>query len=67
MSKTGRVPALCQVGQHAWEALLQPGWFECRRCGVQGACGHVRVVPVGAVRLSCAESCQRVQWRGYRR
>ncbi len=28
-----RLPTLCQLGKHAWEALMAPGWFECVRCG----------------------------------
>ncbi len=66
MGKTQRASSLCQAGYHSWEALLQPGWFECRRCGVHGACAHVRVVPPGVLRLSCAESCFRLVWQGYR-
>jgi len=62
-----RVSSLCQSGYHSWEALLQPGWFECRRCGVHAVCGHVRVVPQGVMRLACAESCHRLEWRGDRR
>ncbi len=61
------LPALCREGRHAWEALLSPGWFECRRCGVHGACAHVRYAPQGVVRLSCQESCSRLEWQGYRR
>ncbi len=67
MGNGSRLPTLCREGVHSWEALLQPGWFECRRCGVHGACAHVRVVPAGVVRLRCAESCQRFSWGGYRR
>jgi hypothetical protein len=64
---SGSLPALCREGLHAWEALLSPGWFECVRCGVQGACAHVRYVPQGVVRLSCQESCSRLEWQGSRR
>jgi hypothetical protein len=62
-----RLPSLCRAGYHSWEALLQPGWFECQRCGVHGVCSHVPVMPRGVVRLSCAESCLRFDWQGYRR
>jgi hypothetical protein len=67
MGKTQRASSLCREGYHSWEALLQPGWFECRRCGVHAVCGHVRVVPSGVLRLACAESCFQVGWQGYRR
>lgn len=62
-----QVLSLCRSGCHSWEALLQPGWFECVRCGVQGVCSHVQVVPHGVLHLSCAESCLRFDWQGYRR
>jgi hypothetical protein len=60
------VPSLCRSGYHSWEALLSPGWFECVRCGVHGTCSHVQVMPRGVLRLSCAESCRRLEWQGYR-
>ena len=62
-----RIPLLCRSGSHCWEALVMPGWFECVRCGVQGACSHMAIMPHGVLRLSCAESCLQFDWQGYRR
>jgi hypothetical protein len=64
--KQKQIPSLCRSGYHSWEALLSPGWFECVRCGVHGVCSHVQVMPRGVLRLSCAESCRRLEWQGYR-
>ena len=61
-----RIPSLYRPCSHYWEALLHPGWFECVRCGAQGACSHIQVMPHGVQHLGCVESCRQVEWQGYR-
>ncbi len=57
----------CRRGVHTFVALPMPGWFECLGCGVQGACGHITVIPPSAVRVPCRDSCYQVEWEGYER